>query len=314
MSDPSYLSLLIRWLAITAVLDLLINRSLTRFAIFMPKSGPVLTLYQALMPVGQFAFTLTGLLALIAVAWLAWQRRQVLRGTLSLVMLALLALSLIFVILQPREWLAVGYHILMLVALALLAWQLPRAVLPPAIALILGEIYQLSAALGNALHLPGPIPLSPLFFNLGELGVVLSSFALWWACGDRRPRLSIWALAAIPPVAFAVFYLLQPAMAGIMAIWSLGLTLYLPWPVYALSLWLVGVSLIVSLRRDSRIGWAILLLTAGGYAPQLTTYAFLGLVALGLMVKSAPGTRSVNSAMAEPLAPLAPGKLAHEPG
>ena len=78
-------------------------------------------------------------------------------------------------------------------------------------------------------------------------------------------------------------HLVNPAMSGILAIWSTGLTLYLPWPLYAVSLWLVSVAAIVSLRRGDPAGWAILLLVAGGYAPQLSAQLFLSLIALWLL-------------------------------
>jgi hypothetical protein len=75
-------------------------------------------------------------------------------------------------------------------------------------------------------------------------------------------------------------------MTGILAIWSTGLTLYLPWPVYAVALWLAGKVVIQTLKQGNRVGWAILLLAAGGYAPQLNIHAFLGLIALWLLVNS----------------------------
>jgi hypothetical protein len=68
-------------------------------------------------------------------------------------------------------------------------------------------------------------------------------------------------------------------MTGIIAIWSMGLTLYLPWPLYALGLWLTGVTVIQAMRQGNAAGWAILLLMAGGYAPQLSVHAFLSLLA-----------------------------------
>jgi len=84
-------------------------------------------------------------------------------------------------------------------------------------------------------------------------------------------------------LAFVVAHLANPAMTAIIAIWSTGLTLYLPWPLYAVSLWLAGVVVIASVRRGDTVGWAILLLAAGGYTPQLSTQVLLGLIALWLL-------------------------------
>lgn len=90
-------------------------------------------------------------------------------------------------------------------------------------------------------------------------------------------------MAAGPALAFTGLYLANPALTGTLAVWSTGLTLYLPWPLYTLSLWLAGVTATTALRRKEPAGRAILLLAGGGYAPQLSTQAFLGLIALWLL-------------------------------
>ena len=92
------------------------------------------------------------------------------------------------------------------------------------------------------------------------------------------------ALAVIPAILFSLMHMIAPAMISIIAIWSIGLTLYLPWPIYALSLW-VGTLIVVSaLKRDQPIGWVLLLLLAAGYAPQVSTQVFSSVIALWLML------------------------------
>jgi hypothetical protein len=94
----------------------------------------------------------------------------------------------------------------------------------------------------------------------------------------------------------------NPSMAGILAIWSIGLTLYLPWPLYAVSLWLAGAAAITALRQGQPAGWVILLLAAGGYAPQLSSQVFLGLVALYLLGLNAhrPAEKPLSDANIQP--------------
>jgi len=101
-------------------------------------------------------------------------------------------------------------------------------------------------------------------------------------------RWSTYLWAAIPALGFSALSLANPSMAGILSIWSTGLTLFLPWPVYALSLWLSGVVVIASWRSGEPTGWALLLLAAGGYAPQLSSGAFFGLVGLILLCRAIP--------------------------
>ena len=69
-------------------------------------------------------------------------------------------------------------------------------------------------------------------------------------------------LAAIPAILFSIMHVVAPAMLSVMAIWSIGVTLYLPWPIFALSLWLGTIVILSALKRDQPIGWVLLLLFA----------------------------------------------------
>lgn len=289
-----------RWLTVAALADWLITRTLTRSAIFMPKSPPVIAVYQALTVIGQLAFTLTALVALIVIGWIAfheWPREPRARRAfgIPIAWLSLLALNLVFLVIPPQGWLAVGHHLLVVAVVGMIGWrtwsgagEIRKRIAwsLPALALVAGELYQLSQTLFEALRWPGPSPFATTIFNLGELFVVLSPVGLWWAYRrnvETRPGASLLLPATLPALAFTVAHLLNPALTAIIAIWSTGLTLYLPWPVYAVSLWLAG-DVVVSLRRSAAPATgAMLLLAAGGYTPQLSTQVFLGLIALWLL-------------------------------
>jgi hypothetical protein len=78
-------------------------------------------------------------------------------------------------------------------------------------------------------------------------------------------------------------YLATPTMTGILTVWSTGITLYLPWPLYGFSLWLAGVAILRVRKTEEQVGWAILLLATGGFTPQLSAQANLALLALWLL-------------------------------
>lgn len=283
---------LTRWLALAAVADWLLARTVTRLAIHMPKSPLVIAIYQGLGFAGQAAGTLTALLALVVLAWVGWRTGQGSRRIGSgLLATSLIGLSLLFLFVAPAGWLAVSYHGLLLGAIAFAGGQVLGSALDHApkgagalvaLALAFSAAYQAGPVFYAAFRWPGPPPLSALLFNAGELLAVLCPVALWWAYGRGATRRE-WLIAGIPVIAFTGLHLASAAMAGILAIWSTGLTLYLPWPLYALSLWLASVTVMATLRRGEPPGWALLLLIAGGYAPQLSTQAFLGLIALHLL-------------------------------
>jgi hypothetical protein len=284
---------LIRWLTLAALMDWLIVRTLARAAIFMPKPPAVLAAYQVITKAGQMASILAAILAVTVIAWLAWDGRRASRGLPSLALANLLFLGLAFQVIPASGWLLVIDQLLLSL---LILWigitgirgadriEEKLAISLPTLALLAGALYQSVPSVFTALRLPGPPPLLNMLFNLGELFVVLSGFGLWWAYGRRSVhRRADYFLAALPALAFTAMHWANPSMAGILAIWSSGLTLYLPWPLYALSLYLAGATVLIALRRDSPVGWAILLLAAGGYTPQLSTQIFLGLIGLSLL-------------------------------
>jgi hypothetical protein len=169
--------------------------------------------------------------------------------------------------------------------------------------LLVGRIYQSLDSAYLLLSFPGPPVLSGFLFNLGELMVLVSVFTLWWAYG-RHARWYVYLAAALPALVFAIPRILAPTMTGVMAIWSTGLTLYLPWPAYLIALWLAGVVVLQAHQQGQPAGLAILLLAAGGFAPQMSIQAFLGFTALWLLVYSnAP----------QPVYPLRQAGLQHAP-
>jgi hypothetical protein len=155
----------------------------------------------------------------------------------------------------------------------------------PILAMWLGMMYQLLPTLAQALQLSEAPAVGRTLFNLGEVLVALTPIGLWLLLRPRE-RTRVYVLAAFPAIIFSIMHLIAPAMLSVMAIWSIGLTLYVPWPIYALSLWLGTVIIISTLKRDQPIGWALLLLLAAGYAPQVSSQVFSSVIALWLMLSS----------------------------
>ncbi len=282
--------LFISWLAIAAVVEWLIGRTITRSAIFMPKSPLFITVYQALGTIGQVTFTLTSLLALIGMVGIVWQERR--QRLFAFLFGVSIVLSLIFIVVAPTDWWAVlNWAWLMVIVAALIGrlwfttaeWPWKIALTLPALAMWVGALYHLLPALAQALHLPETSALAPGLFNLGEALVVLSPIGLWWVLRSQV-RSRAYLIAAVPALAFSIVHAVNPAMTSMIAIWSIGLTFYLPGLIYAVSLWLCGAVILSTVRRDQPIGWALLLLLAGGYAPQVSTHVFLCLIALWLMI------------------------------
>ena len=286
-----------QWLILTALLDWLVTRTITRSVIFMPKPPTLLPLYSMLGNVGQWALSLVSLLGLVllgSIAWWEWRQRHA--RWLAAALGGQVGFSLLFLFVPPVGWPALVNHLLYLAVILLLLWRTtarqaaePAFVmgrlfppLLPALAIMAGRLHQALPALYATQQWPGPPLLSTALFPLGELMVVLTPIALWWRYG-RSARGRHWFVAGIPALLFIGFYLATPTMTGILAVWSSGLTLYLPWPLYGLSLWLAGVTFLTVRKTEEQIGWAIVLLAASGFTPQLSAQANLALLALWLL-------------------------------
>jgi len=291
----------LRWLGIAALLDWLVTRTLARGAIFMPKSPVVISAYQGIGLLGQVASTAASLLALAALLWIARQEFMVRKSWwIGLAILAMFALSLWGLFQPSTGWLAVLFQLLYISCIFAFTirglysgegYSEKISLLLVGLTLVASHLFQLIPALNQAMVQGGSEVVSQSLFNLGELLVLLSIAALWWAYG-RGASWKTWAAGAILTSLFILPRLLNPAMTGILAIWSAGLTLYLPWPLYALALLLACVTVITCLRRGEPAGWALILLAAGGYAPQLSYQAFLGIVAMWLLAGSIVETQS----------------------
>jgi hypothetical protein len=293
-----------KWLVFAALADWLIARTVSRSAIFMPKSPAMIAIYEGLTTAGLFAATLGSLLALGVVGWIAWNRWRESRHPLQPALWAsLLILSVAFLFVLPLGGLALGYYGLLLIVVLLISKQVARAEITqqekvvrllPALALVIGALYQILPALYEAMRWPGPPVFSVALFNAGELVVVLCPFVWWWVYG-RGASWKTWVVGSLPALAFAAMRIAAASMTGTIAIWSVGLTLYLPWPLYALSLWLLGVTIITLLRRHDPGGWAFLLLATSGFAPQLSTHLLTGLIALWLLTWSVHEAATVRA-------------------
>lgn len=290
---------LIRWLAIAALADWLLTRSLSRAAIFIPKSEVWAAASLGLSQVGLWATTLAGLLSFAVLGWVVWREiGGCYRGAaaeacwLAAGLLILLLSSVVLLFVPAAGWAAVLLGLVRTAVIAGLTWRGRRRywVVVTGAALGLGSMYQLLPAWYQALQLPGPSPLSQPLFNLGEACVLAATLALWWRFG-RRSSWKALAFSALPALVFTGMYLSMPAMAGILSIWSVGLTLYLPWPFYALALWAAGSASFHAIGESRPAGWAVLLLAAGGFASQLSTQMLYSLAALWLLAANDTGVR-----------------------
>jgi hypothetical protein len=274
-------SILLRLLVFAALADWLVGRTLTRLAIFIPKPPFLIWLFESIDAAGRTAATLAGIITITILLSLAWRHLQAGQKRFSAFSwLILVSLSVGFLFVQPGQLLMTGFQLLLGLSLLAAGWygwkngssiNKKLAVLLPTLALAAGTFAHTTQFWFHSQTIS--------ILQTGELFVVMSTLFLWLAYG-RRASWRMWLGAFLPVLVFTGGLLSNPAETGILAIWSLGLTLYLPWPVYSISLWLAGVTVLSAVRQEGWQAKTLLLLAAGGFAPQLSTHAFYGLIGL----------------------------------
>ncbi len=284
-----------RLLVVAMLVDWLVTRTLTRLAIYMPKTPAMIEGYRWLSwggQVGSAVAAVAALACLAGVALVEWRGRR--NPWLSGIAVGLGALGLLFGLWPPGPWLllfhglTLGFLVGMGVRILRLSreWGTRLALMTPGLAMGAATLYQAAPTLYTALERPGPPFWSLYLFYAGELLVVVGSGALWWVYGRSRGY-GRWSLAALPALLVTLAYLAAPAMVATVIIWSHGVTLFLPWWLYGAAIWLWGETLLCLWRQGTEAPcWALLLLMAAGYAPQLSSQLVGGLLSLWLFEHS----------------------------
>ncbi len=270
-------------LSVAALMDWLITRTVTRVGIFIPKTPAMITVLKGLAQAGQFMSLLATLLAYVVLFRLGMEAFRAAKGrALAVLIFAWAMISLGGMVLGSpiellgaRQWLSVC----LVGALGLrIAYERKGYLLPACLALALAQVYALASAAGwewTEIH-------GVALFYLGEGCVLLSALALWWRFG-RGAAWRVVLLALLPAGLYLGMMIANPAMTAVLAIWSMGLSLYLPAPFYAVALWLALVALLQLARQRDARAWGIALLFCAGFAPQLGVQLAYALIALWLL-------------------------------
>lgn len=305
------------WTLLAAGLgELVLFRALSRVGVHIPKEGVVIDLYDALVRLGSFAFDVSTVVVFLAVGLLAYAllRRPATPHLLLATVPPLLffaTLSLILDLTEEGPSVKLAYGVLsaaIMILIALHAWQERQR--EPARSLAVGLVvlaylaaqYQLLAYQGyRALDIGAQPPGTTRALELAELLVLANAFLLFWAWSGVRAGLRWrpwWPQVVVGGLLIVVFLGAyrgeESSTAAILSLWTLGLTLYLPLPLYALALGLYGATVLACLgnaRREPRRLWdavALGLLPVAGLTLELTYQHLVALVALLLLAGAHP--------------------------
>lgn len=293
-----------------ALLETLLLRLVTRVGVHLPKEGAVNSAFEGVSLLGSLAFNFASLLVIALVLLLLGS--MVMRmgsgpgglalAGFSVAMLWGLALSLAMG--SPAADALFGVAITLLVGLIGLS-LVRREDAPGAARLALTLIvaayfcyqyYYLAHLFYLLLDYSAVPPFSIVVLRLGEGLAVAAGGAVFWAWGVGRWRrvgpLGLAAVAAVL-VALVVTGLSPVSTMPILVLWTTGVSLFLPFPVYVLSLALYLLTLVACWRSRDAFWMAagLLLLLLGGYMPEATYHHLL--VLLGVAFLSGAARRAV---------------------
>lgn len=288
-------------LALAVIAEVILFRVVSRVGIHIPKDGAVLAIYSRLTELGSFSFNLATLLAgacvVVAAVALMTSGRSFTRHTLLPGwLLVLVAEAAAFAALPPSESGRLIFGLTAAVTMALVALSAERhheVVAVSAAAFLLAAYYTLTNLAATVLGATQAAPFSSDGVRLGEALVPVAALAVFVAWGPSlkphaircHPRRYLVPTLVVIVVAAAFFA--PGSTSSILSLWTTGLSLYLPFPLYVLALWLFALTVANCLATGrTQVAAALVLLFAAGLSLE-TTYQWL-LAVLALLTLGAP--------------------------
>ncbi len=289
-------------LIVAALLEITLLRLTTRIGVHVPRSELAGDALQAASFVGSFAFNSASILAIGLTVLLLFLMTTQIRDSAARVSLAVISgalmISLVMSLVTGRAvWdgvfgLAATLLVLML-GISLMARRNVSAGPRAAVALIVGAYlcYQYYSLSHLAYRLVDYAALPPLGIDVlrwGEVLVVIASALVFWAWGLPR-----WRLAGRAGIAAVVLLVVVVGLStitpssttSILALWTTGMSFFLPSPVYLLALALYLVTVVACFRDKDAfwLGTGLLLLLVAGYMPEATYHHLLVILGVGFL-------------------------------
>jgi hypothetical protein len=290
--------------------ETLLLRGVTRIGVHVPKGEGVAGAFQAASFLGSLAFNFASLLVIVLVVVILGSMLRRTEGGLSRLALVglsgamLIGLGLSLTTDAPAADALFGVAVALLVGFITIVTVSERRIGPAAtLALILVaaaylsyQYYVLSYLFYRILDYGAVPPMSTTVLRLGEMLAVAAAAAAFWAWGLPRWR---WVgkagLAAVAAVLLALIIAgLSPVSTmAILALWTTGLSLVLPFPIYLIALALYLLTLVACWRSGDAFWTAagLLLVLLAGYMAESTYHHLLVLLGVAFLAGIVPAPR-----------------------
>jgi hypothetical protein len=300
--SPETTRRLLKATLVVSLLELVLLRVLSRLAMHIPRNVPtrdlLLSLVSLISSSGIMMYYISYLLSVISLFLITWQGlkhpQKAARMTSFLILFVLMLAPLV-------EWmptdtlLSLAFDLASLGSISLLSVLFltsSRKSSERTAAALFGLSYlsfyyfKTSHALFQFWGITASPPFVTEMLGAGELFVVINGLVLFIA--HPRPSFSnknALILSSTLTMLYISTHFLGPYAVSILAIWSLGLRLYLPFVCYAVALWLFSYTVLDRLWKGENIGYGLTFIFIAGFTvslPHQVLKALLGLALLGL--------------------------------
>jgi len=294
---PALLGQLLPLLALAVAGEVLLFRVVSRVGVHIPKDGVVLAVYGRLTQLGSFSFNLATLLAgaamvLAALTLFRGGRAFLHNALLPGWLLAIVGESALFAALPPSETRRLLFGVTAAAGLALVALAARRqrdVVWISTGAFLLAAYYTLSNLGAVVFRATATAPFSQDAVRLGEALVPVAALTVFVVWGPpltvRAARRYPWiyGLPTLLTLVVAAAFFGPGSTSSILSLWTTGLSLYLPLPLYILAFWMYAVAFAHAVATGrQQVAAALVLLFAAGLSLE-TTYQYL-LATLALLI------------------------------
>lgn len=288
---------LVNVLVISALTEFLAVRLLARVG-SIPRVPWIVSAYQAMLTIGSIALSLAaGLTIVLALLFVrSVSRSQDQHRFLAFALLAMTIATVVTLIEAPSPIFSVAYSVLAIIVLVLLTAHLSVArnhllrqitQLLIVIGVLSVEYFKLVPQLGyltgQSLAFAWPLEV----YLLGE-AATLAATILISANYLMRSGLGVSKkavlMASLVTVGFVIFFVTNAWILSIIAIWTVGFTMFMPFPIYAATVFLFTYTVADSWSHSNRwLASALLMLFLAGRVTQLGYLSMLMVIGLALL-------------------------------
>lgn len=289
-------------LLMAVLAETVLLRIVTRVGVHLPKAGAVSHMFEATSFLGSLAFNFASLLAILLVvlvlaSMMLRSNSPLARSALAVLSLAMLSgLVLSLAMDEPAADAVFGVAVALLVGLVglgFVARQGSSVSARLALALVVAaylsyQYYVLAYLFYRILDYAAVPPASIAVLRLGEVLALIAAAAAFRAWGlPRWRRVGTAGLVGVAAVLFGLTLAgLSPASTmAILALWTTGLSLFLPFPIYLLALALYLLTLVACWRSGDAFWTAagLLLVLLAGYMAESTYHHLLLIVGVAFL-------------------------------